>query len=248
MRFGMVGRCVVMVMFFAVAPGVFSGQTVTAERYAGTTVCADCSGIKTVLELYRDAQGAPSTFTMSESFIGRPAAGNRETNGTWAIVHGDATDKNAVVCQLHPMGASSAASFVKGTYELRMLDGSLRELPASVPHTLKLISSTITVVTEQTGGDVSLKMGGELEVHLGANHTTGYSWVAAPMANPVLVSLGKTTYQENPAGGKAGVGGTEIWRFKAVKAGKQALQFDYRRPWEKSAPAAKTVTFQVTVQ
>ena len=51
MRFGMVGRCVVMVMFFAVAPGVFSGQTVTAERYAGTTVCADCSGIKTVLEL-----------------------------------------------------------------------------------------------------------------------------------------------------------------------------------------------------
>jgi inhibitor of cysteine peptidase len=106
----------------------------------------------------------------------------------------------------------------------------------------------VTVVTDQTRGEVRLKQGSVLEVRLEANHTTGYSWVAAPMANPVLMRTGRAVYQENATGGKTGVGGVEVWRFKAVKAGKQALQFDYRRPWEKSVPAAKTVTFSVTVE
>jgi inhibitor of cysteine peptidase len=106
----------------------------------------------------------------------------------------------------------------------------------------------VTIVTEKTGRDVSLKVGTVLEVRLEANHTTGYSWVAAPMMNPALERQGKATYQENATGGKAGVGGVEVWRFKAMKAGKQGLQFEYRRPWEKGAPAAKIVTFSVTVE
>jgi predicted secreted protein len=105
----------------------------------------------------------------------------------------------------------------------------------------------VTVVTDQTGVEVSLKVGAVLEVRLEANHTTGYTWIAAPVANPVLVRQGRAVYQEHSTGGKAGVGGVEIWRFKAVKAGKQGLSFEYRRPWEKGAPAAKIVTFSVTV-
>jgi inhibitor of cysteine peptidase len=106
----------------------------------------------------------------------------------------------------------------------------------------------VTIVTEQSGGQVNLKLGAMLEVRLEANHTTGYSWIAAPVANPVLARQGRAVYQEHGAGGKAGVGGVEVWRFKAVKAGKQGLQFEYRRPWEKGAPAAKMVTFSVTVE
>ena len=104
-----------------------------------------------------------------------------------------------------------------------------------------------TVVTEQTHGDVSLKVGAVLEVRLEANHTTGYSWVFAPAVNPVLMRQGKTVYQEHVAGSTVGAGGVEVWRFKAVKAGKQGLQFEYRRPWEKGSPPAKVVTFTVTV-
>jgi inhibitor of cysteine peptidase len=104
-----------------------------------------------------------------------------------------------------------------------------------------------TVVTEQTHGDVSLKVGAVLEVRLEANHTTGYSWVFAPAVNPVLMRQGRTVYQEHAAGGMVGAGGVEIWRFKAMKAGKQGLQFEYRRPWEKGSPPAKVVTFTVTV-
>ena len=105
-----------------------------------------------------------------------------------------------------------------------------------------------TVVTEQTHGDVSLKVGAVLEVRLEANHTTGYSWVFAPAVNPVLMRQGKAVYQEHVAGGTVGAGGVEVWRFKAVKAGKQGLQFEYRRPWEKGSPPAKVVTFAVTVE
>jgi inhibitor of cysteine peptidase len=105
-----------------------------------------------------------------------------------------------------------------------------------------------TIITEQTHGDVSLKVGAALEVRLEANHTTGYSWVAAPVANPVLMRQGFARYEEHASGGKAGVGGVEVWRFKAVKAGKQGLQFEYRRPWEKGSPPAKVVTFSVTVE
>jgi inhibitor of cysteine peptidase len=106
----------------------------------------------------------------------------------------------------------------------------------------------VTVVTEQTRGMVNLKAGALLEVRLEANHTTGYSWIAAPAANPVLMMQGKASYQENAAAGKMGVGGVEVWRFKAVKAGKQGLQFEYRRPWEKGSPPGKVVTFSVTVE
>jgi predicted secreted protein len=105
-----------------------------------------------------------------------------------------------------------------------------------------------TVVTEQTHGDVSLKVGAVLEVRLEANHTTGYSWVFAPAVNPVLMRQGKAVYQEHVAGGAVGAGGVEVWRFKAVKTGKQGLQFEYRRPWEKGSPPAKVVTFSVTVE
>jgi inhibitor of cysteine peptidase len=106
----------------------------------------------------------------------------------------------------------------------------------------------VKVVTEKTTGPISVKVGSTLEVKLEANHTTGYSWIAAPAVDPVLVSQGKAAYQEHPSGGKTGVGGVEIWRFKAVKAGKQSLQFEYRRPFEKTAPAAKTVLFSVVVE
>jgi inhibitor of cysteine peptidase len=107
--------------------------------------------------------------------------------------------------------------------------------------------SGVTVVDEKTAGDVTLKAGGMLEVHLEANHTTGYTWVQVPVEKPVLQKQGKAVYHENPSGGKVGVGGVEIWKFKAVKPGTQNLKFEYRRPWERTASAAKALTFDVAV-
>jgi inhibitor of cysteine peptidase len=241
---------VLAAVFFVSVTGFTAGQAgVTTERYTGLTPCADCSGIKTMLMLTRSNQGAPINFTMRETYVGRPAAGNRVTAGPWAIVHGDATDKNATVYQLHPAGSTAVTSFLKVDNELRMLGGDLAELPASVPHTLKLSAADKVVfkVNDQAGGAVSVKLGGTLEVQLPANHTTGYSWILVPVADTVLTSQGKAAYAESSAGGKVGAGGVETWRFKAVKVGTEGLQFEYRRPWEKNTAAAKTVTIRVTV-
>jgi predicted secreted protein len=54
----------------------------------------------------------------------------------------------------------------------------------------KAEAAGVTVVTGQTNGNVSLKVGSVLEVRLEANHTTGYSWIAAPVTNPVLMRQG----------------------------------------------------------
>jgi inhibitor of cysteine peptidase len=230
--------------------GIAAGQSVVMERYSGMMPCADCSGIRTFLVLNQNSQGAPINFTMRETYVGRPAAGNRTTAGTWTIVHGDATDKSATVYQLHPHGSTAMTSFLKVGDELRMLGGDMTELPASMPHTLKLMvaGKVVFKAKDQAVGAVSVKLGGLLEVQLSANHTTGYSWMLAPVTNPVLARQGKAAYAENTAGGKVGVGGIETWRFNAVKVGTEGLQFEYRRPWEKSTPAAKTLMIQVTVQ
>jgi predicted secreted protein len=248
-RWGFVVRCLVVLVFLTVTSGIVTAQPVVTERYSGIMPCADCSGIRTTLVLDRSSQGEPINFTLLETYVGRPAAGNRTTIGTWAIVHGDATDKNATVYQLHPHGSTAVTSFLKVNNELRMLGGDMTELPVSVPHTLKLMVADKVVfkVNDQAGGAVSVKLGGVLEVQLPSNHTTGYSWILAPVADPVLTSQGKAAYVESSGEGKVGAGGVETWGFKAVKTGTEGLQFEYRRPWEKNAPAAKTVVIRVTV-
>ena len=79
-----------------------------------------------------------------------------------------------------------------------------------------------TVVTEQTHGDVNLKVGAVLEVRLEANHTTGYSWVFAPAVNPVLMRQGRTAYQEHwyrRHGGSGWRGGLAVQGDEGREAG-----------------------------
>jgi inhibitor of cysteine peptidase len=45
--------------------------------------------------------------------------------------------------------------------------------------------------------------------------------------------------------GVAGSGGTQIFQFAADVSGSAKITLEYRRPWEKDAPPAKT--FSVTI-
>lgn len=105
----------------------------------------------------------------------------------------------------------------------------------------------VTVVTEQTAGDVSLKVGAVLEVRLKSNVASGYSWIVASVVNPVVMKQAEAPYEELTAGDKVGVGGMEVWRFNAVKPGRQTLRFESCGPSEKSARTAKIVAFNLTV-
>jgi inhibitor of cysteine peptidase len=193
------------------------------------------------------ANGQPATMLSAATYS---AAGTWSSSGTCTIAHGGAADKNATVYQPHTSEASLSTTtkfLTISESELRMLDANLKELPATVPPTLDLEPQPV-VRGSMAGGAMSLKLGTVMEVRLDANHTTGYSWIVAPVANPVLMRLGKAEYLDNAAENRVGAGGVEVWRFKAVKAGKQGLQFEYRRPWEKGTPPAKMVTFSVTVE
>lgn len=45
-----------------------------------------------------------------------------------------------------------------------------------------------------------------------------------------------------------GAGGAELWRFLAIRAGRQELQFQYRRPFEKRTEPKREVSIAVTVK
>jgi predicted secreted protein len=93
---------------------------------------------------------------------------------------------------------------------------------------------------------VVLGIGQDLMVKLESNRSTGYSWSLTESENPILTSLRKPTYKIS--GALPGAGGFETWTLRATKIGRETLKFEYRRPWEKKIPPAKTVLFHIAVQ
>jgi predicted secreted protein len=93
---------------------------------------------------------------------------------------------------------------------------------------------------------VVLGIGQDLMVKLESNRSTGYSWSLTESENPILTSLRKPTYKIS--GALPGAGGVETWTLRATKIGRETLKFEYRRPWEKKIPPAKTVLFHIAVQ
>ena len=83
-------------------------------------------------------------------------------------------------------------------------------------------------------------------VTLDGNPTTGYAWHQTNSDGSVL-ALVSDGYTSSDRPGAVGAGGTYVWNFKGLKAGKAILTFKYYRDWEGEAAAAKTVVFNVTV-
>ena len=84
------------------------------------------------------------------------------------------------------------------------------------------------------GKYVDLKPGNVIHVKLASNHAAGYSWSMADSSGTVLVHDAGPVYTLNPPSKKGGKsdGGTETWRFRAVRSGQQTMRLVYGRPWE----------------
>jgi inhibitor of cysteine peptidase len=96
---------------------------------------------------------------------------------------------------------------------------------------------------------VRVAPGASFTIVLEANHTTGYSWQLAPLARPPAVEYVGTSYQEQPhEAGMTGVGGWEVWTFRALRRHRATLTFHYRRPWEAAEPPAQITRFTVLIQ
>jgi inhibitor of cysteine peptidase len=94
-----------------------------------------------------------------------------------------------------------------------------------------------------------LHRGDTLLISLLSNRTTGYGWDYLFSKIGPLRQEGEMVYQQAKSGeGMVGTGGTEIWKFMAVKKGKTSLCFSYLRPWERSIAPVKTNTWNITVE
>ena len=82
-------------------------------------------------------------------------------------------------------------------------------------------------------------------IALESNPTTGYSWQAS--FDTTALELVEQTYElgEYAKEGLVGAGGTELFRFKALKSGTVQITFNYQRPWEDESIDQKTFTVEV---
>jgi len=96
----------------------------------------------------------------------------------------------------------------------------------------------IHLAEADNGRTNSVNAGGEIEIVLKGNPTTGYSWGVASFSTNRLQQIGTVEYRQSEKfGGKemVGVGGEFTFRFQAVGSGQGYIKLIYRRPWETTA-------------
>ena len=103
--------------------------------------------------------------------------------------------------------------------------------------------------TIPSGGDrIKVKSGDTFEVKLESQVATGYRWQLSEDLDARYFELVETKYE--PA--KEDVDGsldTEIWIFKALRAGKTNIHLLYNPAWQQEkAPDDKTRTHEVTIE
>lgn len=109
-----------------------------------------------------------------------------------------------------------------------------------------LMSAVFLVVGCAGGGKVytdpvqtiSAGINHEFIIALDSNPTTGYNWEERHDAT--MLGLVESKYEpDKKVPGLVGAGGTQYFRFKALKAGRTEIPLTYKRPWETSSTTQK---------
>ncbi len=93
----------------------------------------------------------------------------------------------------------------------------------------------VRLAEKDNGLTNAVSVGGEIQIVLQGNPTTGYSWDLASFSTNILRQIAKVEYRQasQPAGREmVGVGGEFVFRFKAIGPGPGQVKLIYRRPWE----------------
>ena len=102
------------------------------------------------------------------------------------------------------------------------------------------------------GKTVELKSGGTLNLILGSNPTTGFSWSEqAQISDKAILEQTQHQYQEpasKDGGTVVGAAGKEVWTFKTLKSGTSEISLGYSRPWEGGEKSEWTLTLNVTAK
>ncbi len=106
---------------------------------------------------------------------------------------------------------------------------------------------TVVLTREESGKTLIVPLGSRVTVELEGRPGTGYGWSLHSGDASVLKPLGKPkNVIPRPERKLDGVELT-VFRFKAVRKQTCALEFVYRRPWEKDVPPVETASFEIIV-
>jgi predicted secreted protein len=107
--------------------------------------------------------------------------------------------------------------------------------------------SNLTVTEQNDGAEFHLHVGDALTVRLEGSPGTGYSWMRQGELEHGLSQVGDSV---NEKSGQQALGAAEqqVFSFKAKSSGTCSLQFEYRRPWEKSGTAKKSFSIKVVTE
>ncbi|HUT59766.1 MAG TPA: protease inhibitor I42 family protein [Phycisphaerae bacterium] len=107
----------------------------------------------------------------------------------------------------------------------------------------------LVVTQDSSGKTVTLTTGQKLIIRLKANPSTGYSWTGPTIGGKAVMQEGRVRLSQDPAAaGRLGAGGAAELTLKAISPGKATVKLEYRRPWEKDKPAARTFSLTVEVK
>lgn len=92
--------------------------------------------------------------------------------------------------------------------------------------------------------EIVLPVNQALEICLGENPTTGFSWNLESKGEPACVFV--RDFFELVAN-IPGRGGNHHWQFQTAQVGLGTIELSYRRSWEKGKAPAQTFTLRVRV-
>jgi len=100
------------------------------------------------------------------------------------------------------------------------------------------------------GQEVEVALGESLVLALESNRTTGFQWALVENSDQTALQHAGHKYvpYENTDPPLPGVGGKELWTFKALKKGKSTISMEYSQPWEGGEKAAETFVMTVLVR
>jgi copper homeostasis protein (lipoprotein) len=107
--------------------------------YVGTLPCADCSGIRTELNLFApEGSGVDASYWLKETYLGRPGKdATFESGGSWKAQPGT-HDPQATVYRLTEARSRESRFLLKvSDDELRMLDRSGRTIESKLDYSLR---------------------------------------------------------------------------------------------------------------
>jgi len=111
----------------------------TLGEFIGILPCADCEGIETKLTLHTNAQSSPSSYILTETYLGAEDKQFTYT-GNWKLQIGGKRDKTAEIYVVHIEDENTTRSFLKiNDTELELLDQNQNIITSKENYSLKRV-------------------------------------------------------------------------------------------------------------